>query len=325
MVQINLQNQVQGFYVNTKAAIEALSGVQEGALAYATDTNEFGTYNGTLWTWGQGGAGIPLSPTFYDDITNGQLIRWDDDDEYFTPFSLPSYGDVNGPGGSTVGNIPTFNLSTGKSIGDSGVSIDSLLNQWIPVSEAWTRTGNHVFTVPGDLTLQYRKGAKIRYKDGGSNEYGVVGSSSHAGGTTTVNLIPNIDYTMAAATITDRYISYGENPESFPQWFNFTTTPTRSSVNYTNLPTINAAKWKAKPREITVFITATMHATPGGSGYQNYTSPLSVSGGVGSGINSVGYGLVVNFTGTNILVFKYDGSLDAVGSTVYAFNGACEF
>lgn len=42
------------FYKNTKAAIEALTGVGEGAGAYATDTNEFGSFDGTTWTWGQG-------------------------------------------------------------------------------------------------------------------------------------------------------------------------------------------------------------------------------------------------------------------------------
>lgn len=41
-------------YKDTKANIEALSGVAEGAIAYATDTNEDGTYDGATWTWGRG-------------------------------------------------------------------------------------------------------------------------------------------------------------------------------------------------------------------------------------------------------------------------------
>ena len=44
-------------YNDTKANIEALSGVVEGATAYATDTDEPGWYDGATWTWGAGGAG----------------------------------------------------------------------------------------------------------------------------------------------------------------------------------------------------------------------------------------------------------------------------
>jgi hypothetical protein len=39
-------------YTNTKAAIEALIGVVEGAIAYATDTDLQGTYTGAAWVWG---------------------------------------------------------------------------------------------------------------------------------------------------------------------------------------------------------------------------------------------------------------------------------
>lgn len=94
-------------------------------------------------------------------------------------------------------------------------------NGWILISATWTRTSNHAFTTPGDVTATYRKGTKVRYKDGVSNEYGVVFSSSHAAGTTTVTLFTNTDYAMAAATITDTYISYIENPEGFPAEFNY--------------------------------------------------------------------------------------------------------
>lgn len=95
---------------------------------------------------------------------------------------------------------------------------------WIPCSETWTRTGNHTFTVAGDLTAKYRKGAKVRYKDGGAYDYGTVISSSYSSPNTTVTLATNTDYVMAAATITDTYISYIENPEGFPMWFNYVPT-----------------------------------------------------------------------------------------------------
>jgi hypothetical protein len=42
-------------YNDTKANIEALVGLSEGCIAYATDTDELGTYDGASWTWGSGG------------------------------------------------------------------------------------------------------------------------------------------------------------------------------------------------------------------------------------------------------------------------------
>lgn len=95
---------------------------------------------------------------------------------------------------------------------------------WLSVQETWTRTGNFTFTVSGDLTTKYQKGAKVRYKDsiGGSYEYGIIISSSYSAPNTTVTLATNTDYAMAAATITDTYISYIEIPADFPRLFNFT-------------------------------------------------------------------------------------------------------
>jgi hypothetical protein len=45
-------------YTDTKANIEALTSILEGAHAYATDTNQPGWYDGTIWNWGSGGESI---------------------------------------------------------------------------------------------------------------------------------------------------------------------------------------------------------------------------------------------------------------------------
>lgn len=121
-------------------------------------------------------------------------------------------------------------------------------NGWNKRTETWTRTGNHTFTVSGDVTTTYRKGTKVRYKDGGSYEYGAVASSSHAAGTTTVTLITNTDYTMAAATITDKYISYVENPEGFPQFFNWAANPAGFSAQ----PSSPIYRWRASGNQILI-------------------------------------------------------------------------
>lgn len=38
-------------YTGTQSQIEALTGLDEGSIAYATDIDKFGSYNGSVWTW----------------------------------------------------------------------------------------------------------------------------------------------------------------------------------------------------------------------------------------------------------------------------------
>ena len=45
----------QVLYKDTQTNIESLSGIVEGAVAYATDLNQQGTYNGATWDWGSSG------------------------------------------------------------------------------------------------------------------------------------------------------------------------------------------------------------------------------------------------------------------------------
>ncbi len=142
-------------------------------------------------------------------------------------YKLDVNGDINARQGSTL-----------------RIAGNDTTNGWIPQGQyTWTRTGNYTFTVSGDVTTAYRKGTKVRYKDGGSYEYGVIYSSTYSAPNTTVTLITNSDYAMAAATITDKYISYIENPEGFPAWFNVTVGYTGFSSN----PTTLVSKWRANP------------------------------------------------------------------------------
>jgi len=57
-------------YRDSKANIEALTGMQSGAIAFATDTGQIGVYDGTQWVWGNiggGGTGATFR-TFNADI-----------------------------------------------------------------------------------------------------------------------------------------------------------------------------------------------------------------------------------------------------------------
>lgn len=137
--------------------------------------------------------------------------------------------------------------------------------------QTWTRTGDHVFTVSGDVTAVYRKAALVRYKDGGAYEYGVIASSSHSGGTTTVTLITNTSYTMAAATITDNYLCYGVNPEGFPDEFAFTPSGLVTIQNGTQ-----EAYWKTAGNKIYIHGGILYGSTPTTFSSSDLTLPVAI-------------------------------------------------
>lgn len=116
---------------------------------------------------------------------------------------------------------------------------------WTAASETWTRTGNYTYTIATDVTAKYHKRTKIRYKDGGAFEYGVIHSSVFGSPNTTVTLITNADYTMAAATITDKYISYQDAPQGFPSGFNFTPTVDGFTSDPSG-PTSSVYRWSVR-------------------------------------------------------------------------------
>jgi hypothetical protein len=199
------------------------------------------------------------------------------------------------------------------------------LQGWLTCAETWTRTGNHTFTVSGDMTAKYRKGAKVRYRDGGSDEYGVIGNSTHSSGTTTVTLITTTDYAMAAATITDRYISYTAAPAGFPASFNYAPSYSASgSMTYTSVSTTFAI-WIPVGTAYIASLQAT--GTTGGtaSNIIRATLPLVPSGGVldmpgagrvrdaPSGISPVGI-CSLSSSGSDLIFGKSDISNFGLGS-----------
>lgn len=74
-------------YTNTKANVEALTGVVEGAQAFASDTHLIGWYNGTVWIWpgrvliqeltpaGGTTASFTSIPAFFKKLTIEMAIR----------------------------------------------------------------------------------------------------------------------------------------------------------------------------------------------------------------------------------------------------------
>lgn len=157
-----------------------------------------------------------------------------------------------------------------KYLADSYVSVEG----WSRCLETWTRTGNHTFTVSGNLTAKYRKGAYVRYADLGGTDYGVIYSSSFAAGTTTVNLIVNSDYTMSSPVF-DTFISYIQNPEGWPDLFNFTLSGLTASGSM--LPFLTAttyARWKARAKTVLVEVQFTVSLSGTASTQINVDTPV---------------------------------------------------
>ncbi len=176
---------------------------------------------------------------------------------YYTNTTLAA--DLNGASSGTPVDaelIPYINV--GSALRNVTVAILKFVfgDGWVPQPEVWTRTGNYTFTVPNDRTIYYRKGTKIRCKQGGGYIYGVIQSSSFAASTTTVTLITNSDFTLTATTITNNGLSYIAIPEGFPEGFTFGQSYTGFSANPTQ-----TVKWSTVHNRLFLSIATTANGT----------------------------------------------------------------
>ena len=89
---------------------------------------------------------------------------------------------------------------------------------WIGANETWTYASASTFTVSGDVTARLSKGTRLRFTQT-TVKYAVVVLSAHSGGTTTVTILTNTDYTLANAAITVNSYSYMVNPQGYPDYF----------------------------------------------------------------------------------------------------------
>lgn len=233
-----------------------LQGVTRGAEGFSAKSHSHGV-----------AVAFPISRSHINNLNDALIIGGDE-----TNLVTGTIDD------DTMATASATNLSTSEAT-KAYVDNGTWLNGWNLVTEIWTRTGNHIFTVAGDLTAKYRKGAKVRYKDGGAYEYGTVISSSYSSPNTTVTLATNTDYTMAAATITDTYISYIENPEGFPIVFNYAVTLTSGSGTITT----GSATGSFFIRGNVCFIRQKISITDNGTGATDIRTTLPITSTLGLG------------------------------------------
>lgn len=273
-------------------------------------------------------------------VTTGEAARFPvpatDGDFYatlFPPNEIPHIGNAEIVKVTAV-STDTFTIvraqrgSTAKTVeagwlmiqGIYGEDLMSIQTGWVEIPETLTRTGNFTFTVPGDLTSVFRKGTKFRVTQT-TLKYGVVAGSSESGGTTTVTLITNNDFTLAAAAMESPAVSYIENPLGYPNEFNFAF----SSITASGSMTVSSvgysyAKWKVSGNTIT--LTFRIGITLGGSASNSVSlndPPIAQSYGINivaaSGV-WLGDGFLVTYNVTTagpITVNKFDSSNFTLG------------
>jgi hypothetical protein len=203
---------------------------------------------------------------------------------------------------------------------------------WVDrTEETWTYVSATSFTVLGDQTAKYRKGAKLRWKEGGGYKYGYVVSSSYGAPVTTVTLTGGSDYALAGGAITDTHLSCVENPDGFPDWFNWTP----AIVGYSADPTDVIYRFCIKGRTVFLQMVEVTNGTSDATGH-TYTLPVAAAATANhnqSAVNaaSVNNGATVNPTLASIFasaptllqVFKdtAGAAWTASGASIFAAKG----
>jgi hypothetical protein len=194
---------------------------------------------------------------------------------------------------------------------------------WVAISNTLTYASASTFTVPTDLTATYQKGTKIKLTDG-TVKYFYVLSSAYGAPNTTVTVTGGTDYTLSGGAITAPYYSYIENPQGFPDWFNYTPTVTASGAMTIGSLVVTKASFSIKGR--TVLLGLKLFFTLGGTTSSTVFATLPVEGnaigdfayGVGSFYDAsssvAGWTYFVAGTPDYVGIKKYDGSNMSIGA-----------
>lgn len=116
--------------------------------------------------------------------------------------------------------------------------VNSLRTGWVGSKYTWVYASSSTFTIAGvDVTSTYRKGTKLRMKQGGAYKYFYVINSAFSTDTT-VTVVGDSGGTIANSSITDNYYSYASMPDGFTDGFTWT---------------INYSGWTGNPVHVAKF------------------------------------------------------------------------
>jgi len=99
-----------------------------------------------------------------------------------------------------------------------------LKSGWVEADETWAYASATTITVPSGAASKYQKGDKIKITNNSATKYFYIVSVAD----TVLTVTGGGDYTVHDSAITNPFYSKIENPQGFPQYFNFT-------PNWTNL------------------------------------------------------------------------------------------
>lgn len=128
-----------------------------------------------------------------------------------------------------------------------GTPVIQAWDAWVASNETWTYSGvdgnTGTITVAADVTSKYSQGMKVKYVQGGTQNYGFISNSpSLASGTTTMTLYLGTAYALANAAISSNSYSAGRSPLGFPLDPSYWTVET-SGTAYQNQSGGTAGTW----------------------------------------------------------------------------------
>lgn len=225
----------------------------------AGQTPSFGwTQDGNLYFYPTGGPWEVVGPlvTGDVDITGAastligtanveSIIRANRLDQMAVPTAKLNFG------GEAVGNAADGTFGTDLATVEQTAG-------WIQDSNAWTRTSNTTFTVPGNLTAIYLPGTVVKWQESAVQKYGVVVSSAFTS-LTTVTIVQTTISMAASPDANTNFYSHGV-PTDLPAQFTWSGI---AQAGWSGSPTLLGFFSVVGPRriEFMFYISGTSNAT----------------------------------------------------------------
>lgn len=191
--------------------------------------------------------------------------------------------DVNAGDGLTI---------TRSSSGATLALADDIATGWTPTNQTWTYDSSTTFTVPGDVTAQFQKGTRVKFTQT-TVKYGVVKLSTYSGGTTTVLLFGNNDYSIANTSITSPFYSYQASPQGYPEWFAYSPVIDGTSGSAGSFSTLNLTGYfSVLGSKLTYAVEATVNNKGSWSG--DIRAGIPATANIGQGTFYYLWGMVSN-------------------------------
>ncbi|PKN93025.1 MAG: hypothetical protein CVU44_11375 [Chloroflexi bacterium HGW-Chloroflexi-6] len=153
-------------------------------------------------------------------------------------------------------------------------ALESLNKGWIEIPSTWVYASSTTVTVDTDATARYKKGWRVRFKQGGAYQYYVMTIVA-----ATLLTLDGGTVTVANAAITDVAISPILDPVGFPDYFDFVP----SWTNFTpGDATITARKWfTGKTLDFEIYVVLGGTSSVSASGPITFVAPATLAAGAG--------------------------------------------